>query len=802
MKRTLPVFMLLSMFISFSNNLLSQSIDSQKPPLNHHETPDERAIRMKSVKTFIPTDPPAGDITNIAEFDRASGAVVAYAGGFGIPMSLIREMAKDAVVTTLVPNATVQQSVINQYTQARINLDNCEFMIIPTNSYWTRDYGPMFITYGTNQIGIIDFPYNRDRPEDDDAVRLIAQNLGIEWFGMDVTHTGGNYMTDGYGMASSTTIVYEENPDITPDEVDLRMHNYLGIDDYSVLQDPNNTYIDHIDCWGKYLAPDKVLIRSVPASHPQYDEIEATANYYATKISAFGTPYKVYRVFTPQNQPYTNSYILNDKVLVPIMNSQYDEQALQAYRDAMPGYKVIGFIGAPATPWQSTDALHCRAHEMADLGMLFVRHIPLQGNESPTGGNYNFVANVKPYSGQSVYQDSVIVYYRVNPNPVTPYTPVNMTNTMGTSWSASIPAPEQGSTVEYYIFAADQSGRHEYAPFIGPADAYKFFVNSQLAAQASVNPSSLSFTAMKNTEATKTLTVNSIGQIGLNYSLIPTTSVDDTLTFNLNNSPAPGSYSSNTLTENGWTTFPVSQQGEVSTLIISYQWNTDDYYSEGSLWIQSPGGTTYKAGFDQMDGFYKVECPVFNGESLNGNWKVWIQDSYGDGGHQATNVTVKIVKDNPLGNWLTVGNSNGNIPAGSSLDIQITASAQGMALGTYEAYLTLYSNDTLQPSITIPVHFEVTINTGITDNLLEKKVEVNPNPFNDVIQLTFNLDKESKISIGLYNSNGTEINSTEYNIGTGTRIINIPAANIPQGAYLLKVTDGAETASFKMVKGK
>lgn len=800
MKIQLPGIMLLSMFFAFTTSIIAQTKESQPKPLTHHETPEEYLNRMMSDKTFIATDPPPGNITSIAEFNRASGAVVAYAGGFGIPLSLIREMAKDAVVTTLVPNATVQQSVISQYTQARVNLDNCVFMTIPTNSYWTRDYGPMFITYGTNQIGIVDFPYNRDRPQDDDAVRAIAENLGIEWFGMDVIHTGGNYMTDGYGMAASTTIVYTENPDITPEEVDLRMQNYLGIDDYSVMEDPNNTYIDHIDCWGKYLAPDKVLIRSVPTSHPQYDEIEATADYFENKISSYGTPYQVFRVFTPQDQPYTNSYILNDKVLVPLMNSQYDELALQSYRNAMPGYKVIGFIGAPATPWQSTDALHCRAHEMADLGMLSLKHTPYQGNVTATS-NYNFTASVRPYSGQSVIADSVLLYYRVNPNPVTTYTPLTMTNSMGSAWMASINSLEEGSTVEYYIFAKDESGRREFAPFIGSADAYKFYVGSQMTAQTSVNPQSLDFTAMKDTEETKTLTINSTGQIGLNYSLIPTTSINDTLTFNLNNSPPQTSYDYNTLTESSWTTFSVTQTADVSNVVISYQWNTDDYYSEGTLWIQSPGGTTVKVGHEQMDGFYKAECPIFEGEPVKGNWKVWITDSYGDGGHQATNVTVKIIKDNPLGNWLTVGNANGIIATGTSSEVEITANAQGMPLGDYEAYLTLYSNDTLQPSIVIPVSFAVTVNTAVTENSLENKIKVNPNPFNEKIQLTFNLVKDSKMRIELYNSNGTLLYSSDRKIHSGSDKISIPTGNYSQGTYLLKVNDGTESASFKLIKG-
>ena len=58
------------------------------------------------------------------------------------------------------------------------------------------------------------------------------------------------------------------------------MFNYYGIDPYYTIEDPNNTYIDHIDCWGKFLSPQKVLIREVPTSHAQYDEIEEVVDYF------------------------------------------------------------------------------------------------------------------------------------------------------------------------------------------------------------------------------------------------------------------------------------------------------------------------------------------------------------------------------------------------------------------------------------------------------------------------------------------------------------------------------------------
>lgn len=804
MKLTLRGIIVIIFFFSFPAILLSQNNSIQKPAsrLTHQMTADELLRHHEIGKQFIETDPPTGSVTSIAEFDRAIGAVVAYPGEFGIPVSLIREMANDAIVTTLVSGPAAETAVRNQYIQARVKMDNCQFMHIPTDSYWSRDFGPMYITYGANQIGIVDFPYNRPRPQDDDAPRLMAEQLGISWFGMPVIHTGGNYMTDGYGFASSTTIAYTENPDITPTEVDLRMQNYLGIDDYSVLQDPNNTYIDHIDCWGKYLGPDKVLIRSVPTSHPQYDEIEATAAYFATKISAYGTPYKVYRVLTPQNQPYTNSFIMNDKVFVPIMNSQYDVQALQAYRDAMPGYKVFGFIGKPSTPWESTDALHCRAHEMADLGMLYLKHNPLQGNID-IQPSYNFFANAKTFSGQQLKTDSVLLYYRVNPNPITPFTAVNMTNSMGSLWMASLPAPEVGSTVEYYIFAADESGRREFQPFIGPADAYKFYVSSKMEAKSTANPSSLSFTVMKDTEQTLPITISSTGQIGLNYSFTVSTDINDTLTYNLPNSPLAIAYSSNTLTEKGWTTFNVSDEAEVGNVIISYIWNTDDYYTEGSIWLQSPTGTIYKVGQKQLNGPYKAICPVFTGESISGNWKLWIEDTYGDGGHQATNVKVQIVKVPDAGQWLSVNDINGIIPAGTSAEIPVTASALGLDIGTYEGRITLWTNDPEQQVIEIPVSLQVTINTSTGNESLQSDyIEANPNPFTNELKVTFDMVRENSVSINLFNTNGTKVYSADRIITAGQQQIKIPAENLPQGLYLLKVTNNNRQESFKLVKGK
>ncbi len=799
MKLSLRGIMLAGMFLAFLSQGHTQTEGiGQKTRLTHEMTADEYARRHEIGRNFVQTDPPTGEITNIAEFDRAGGSVIAWSYDFGIPMSVIRELAKDDKLTILVPNASSENNVRNQLTAARVNMSNCSFMYIPTDSYWARDFGPWYVAYGDNQIGIIDFPYNRPRPNDDEAPKIMATNLGLQWFGMPVIHTGGNYMTDGYGFSASTDIAYTENPGVTPTEINQRMSNYLGVDDYSVLDDPNNTYIDHIDCWGKYLAPDKVLIRSVPTSHPQYDEIEATAAYFQNKNSIYGTPYRVYRVYTPQDQPYTNSYILNGKVFVPIMQSSNDAAALQAYRDALPGFKVFGFIGKYDTPWESTDALHCRVHEMADVNMIFIKHIPFSGIQ-PVNNTFTINAKINAFSGETLVSDSVLLYYRINPTPNTIFSAVTMNNVSGNEYSAAITVPVPGSRVEYYIFAKDASGKKETHPLIGRADPHVFYVGSEGVATQQINPQSLYFTAMKDTEDAKSFTINNTGDFELTWSLSISTTANDTLTYSLPNSPAATSWDNNTLTENSWTSFTIDENALVDNVVLSFTWTTDEYYSEGSIWIESPTGTKYLAGKDNLSGTYKVNCHDFTGEQANGTWKVWLEDTYGDGGHQATNVTVKFVKQS-ITNWLNADINEGSVVGGSNAEINITADAHNLPIGHYAGSIAIYTNSEEAPVTIIPVAFEVTLNTAAGNTEMSNVTEVNPNPFVDEITVTLNNQKTGNITLELYNAEGKLIFNSTRNVERGLQNIKLPANDLTGGTYLLKVINGNAGETFKLIK--
>ena len=503
-------------FLLFFSFLRSQDLS---PRFTHEMSAEDELRRNEIGRDFTPTNPPAPPVRIVSEFEEMQSVLIRYP--FGIPMSLIKEMADDCKVKTIVANASQQQTVLSQYVAAGVNTANCEWLIAPSDSYWTRDYGPWFVVDNNYEVGISDFPYNRPlRPNDDNIPVVLAQQMGIPLYGMDLIHTGGNWMDDGMGIGASTELVWEENPDMTHQEIDTMVWDYLGIRKYNVLPDPLDDYIDHIDCWAKYLDVDKVLVGQVPQSDYRYNDFEFVANYFALQISSYGNHFQVYRVYTPGDYPYTpytNSLILNKKVFVPITGSQWDDEALQVYEDAMPGYEIYGILDGG---WVNTDALHCRAKGIADVGMLYVSHMPLLGNKD-FQLEWDLTADIVPYTGMGVISDSLLCYFKVDAGS---YQSVPLEHLNGYQYTATLPFAAPGSQVSYYLHAVDISGRRKNHPYIGAPDPHVFTVG--YASDAVVDPDTLIFLTAEDMVVGKSfniynftegdLVINDIEQEGYN----------------------------------------------------------------------------------------------------------------------------------------------------------------------------------------------------------------------------------------------------------------------------------------------
>ena len=469
---------------------------------------------------FSQTTAPTGEVRFPAEFEPVQAVMVVYP--LDLPWQLLQEIAEDCKLITVINRKKEQWKTIDEikteYTNNDVTISNCEFIETKNvviedglNSYWIRDFGPWYI-FEDKKVAIVDNIYNRSfvdddsnpissptwlntRWRDDKFAEVYATDNNVTLYGMEVVHTGGNMMQDGRGVGVSDSIVHTQSETfvgLSNETVNQRMNDYLGIDTYHVTLDPQGDYIAHVDCWGKLLAPDKIIIARVPNGHEQYSAYEEVASYFASTNCCWGYPYKVYRVDIPVTKkseiaddnkiaPYTNCLILNDKVLVPISSltsSSYNEAALQVYREAMPGYEIVGidYIKSDEygqySGWKNTDALHCRTRDIMDFDMLFVDHRNVLFGEQAYKESYPITAKFIAYSGDAIKETKL--HYSINGGA---YTTVNMTATGNANeYAANITGHADGATIKYYVTGKDASGRTCVQPQFGELEPHTFTV--------------------------------------------------------------------------------------------------------------------------------------------------------------------------------------------------------------------------------------------------------------------------------------------------------------------------------------
>ncbi len=438
--------------------LLSASASSSRT------TPDKmdllKKIQAGEMISSGPTDdPPPGPVVAVAEWEPATGVLITYP--LWLPIELVAEMAEDVEVVTILADEAMMEQAIQEYVSGGVDTSNCSFLFLgETSEPWTRDCGPWYIFDGNDQQGLIDNLYVTTPSEW--VPRALGDSLGIPVYGTGMATEGGNYMTDGMGTVMCESWLLIENRDKSITELQEIFADYLGVNNLVLI----NLTGFHIDTWAKFLDPGRILVIQPDPPDPN---IEANVEYLRTLMSAYGRPYEIIRV---QGRGYSNSLILNDKVLIPLPGDPTDSLALVTYQEAMPGYEVHGYeLFAGQHGFQYYDAVHCRTHEMADPGMLRIVHVPLHDREND-GGDYYLEATIHAYSNEPLIGPPVIFWKTEGGT----YSPLAMTYAGDDLYYGEIPQQPDGTDIDYYIEAEDASGRIEYHPYIGEGNPHHFHV--------------------------------------------------------------------------------------------------------------------------------------------------------------------------------------------------------------------------------------------------------------------------------------------------------------------------------------
>ncbi len=99
--------------------------------------------------------------------------------------------------------------------------------------------------------------------------------------------------------------------------------------------------------------------------------------------------------------------------------------------------------------------------------------------------------------------------------------------------------------------------------------------------------------------------------------------------------------------------------------------------------------------------------------------------------------------------------------------------------------------------------FSYAITTDIAFVPVNELLSIIPNPFNDYVDISFNLKEGSKIYYKLLNASGQVLSQTtdkDYQIGKYTYHYNLKDLDLPAGIYYLEITTEKNTATHKLLK--
>ncbi|MFH1862368.1 MAG: agmatine deiminase family protein, partial [bacterium] len=370
------------------------------------------------------TPPPSGPVTLDPEWTDCEGVLVRYPFNWGtwIFSSMVDEIQDVAVVYIIVANSSVKNDCINYLISNGVPLDNVEFITCQTNTVWIRDYGPWFIWQEDSSLAIVDMPYawNPSWTHDDYVPEFLETYWGMDYYGPNLWHDGGNMMTDGHGVMMMSNYVNEENPGLSNAQICQIYQDYFGQDTIYIFQKINYDLTGHIDLWAKIMNDTTILVAQMQPDDPNYALVESHAAYMATIPTVYGTPFRIVRCPMPPRtwysgyyyyKSYLNSLLVNGKALVPTYNLELDAQALASYQEALGAdWEVVGIFCAGIA--YAGGAIHCTTIGVPrhDADYLVDVNLNSQPVSPPVtipagGGQFNYSLSITNLEPNSIHFD-------------------------------------------------------------------------------------------------------------------------------------------------------------------------------------------------------------------------------------------------------------------------------------------------------------------------------------------------------------------------------------------------------------
>jgi agmatine deiminase len=280
------------------------------------------------------------------------------------------EASMAQAVTALAEGETVRINVLGPEHEAHVrellgglaDTAAVTFHHFPTNDAWCRDHGAIFVRDAAGRLAAVDCGFNawggKYPPWDlDNAIPgRMAEELGLQKFAGGMILEGGSIDVNGAGTVLTTEqclLNENRNPGLSRAEIEERLRLLLGVRQVLWLGDGivGDDTDGHIDDITRFVAEDVVVtVTERDPADPNHEPLAENLARLNSMRLPDGRPLRIIELPMPKPveldgaplpASYSNFYIGNRVVLLPVFGQPADETAGRILADCFPGRRIV-----------------------------------------------------------------------------------------------------------------------------------------------------------------------------------------------------------------------------------------------------------------------------------------------------------------------------------------------------------------------------------------------------------------------------------------------------------------------------